>query len=88
MSWVSWEKLTKPKFSGGLGFKDIEDFNDALLAKPSWMIHHNPESLFARVLLGKYFHASAFLNCSSPSSASHEWRRILIGRDILRKGFG
>lgn len=88
MSWVAWSKLTRPKFEGGLGFKDIEAFNDAFLAKIGWRILNNPESLLARTLLGKYCHSSSFLTCRSPSSASHGWRGILIGRNLLRQGLG
>lgn len=88
MSWVAWSKLTRPKFEGGLGFKDIEAFNDALLAKIGWRLLSNPDSLLGKTLLGKYCHSSSFLDCTSPSSASHGWRGILIGRGLLKKGLG
>lgn len=86
MCWVSWDTMTLPKYAGGLGFRDIEIFNDALLAKIGWRIIKDPNSLLAQVLMGKYSRDSSFLDCPVPSSASHGWRSILAGREILRKG--
>ncbi|XP_013614191.1 PREDICTED: uncharacterized protein LOC106320384 [Brassica oleracea var. oleracea] len=88
MCWVSWQKLTKPKSAGGLGFREIEQFNDAMLAKLSWRIMKNPTSLLAKTLTGKYCVHESFLEAQDPSSASHGWRGILVGRDLLRKGIG
>lgn len=58
VQWVSWERLCKEKELGGLGFKEIEKFNDTLLVKQVWRMIHNLESLCYRV-----FKARFFLNC-------------------------
>lgn len=44
MCWVSWERLTLPKNVRGLGFQEIEEFNDTLLAKLSWSLEGFEES--------------------------------------------
>ena len=88
LCWVSWTRLTRPKSAGGLGFREIEQFNNALLAKLAWRILKEPHSLLAQTLMGKYCHNSSFLDCLAPASASHGWRGILAGREVLKKGLG
>lgn len=78
--------MTLPKFAGGLGFRDIETLNDSLLAKIGWRLLKDPHSLLARVLLGKYARDSSFLTCTVPATASHGWRSIIAGRELMRKG--
>nr|XP_051230109.1 uncharacterized protein LOC127348034 [Lolium perenne] len=48
--WVSWKELAKPKVKGGMGFRDLELYNVALLGKHGWRLMTNPSSLCARVL--------------------------------------
>ena len=88
MAWVAWDKLTKPKAGGGLGISDIQTFNQALLAKQAWRLLTNPDSLLARVLLGKYCHSKSFIDIQVPAVCSHGWRSILHGRDLLKGNLG
>nr|KYP72205.1 Putative ribonuclease H protein At1g65750 family [Cajanus cajan] len=54
ISWVSWEKICKPKDQGGLGIKNIELFNDALLGKWRWNLFHYKNQLWGQILDSKY----------------------------------
>ncbi|KAL0885693.1 hypothetical protein Bca101_009676 [Brassica carinata] len=55
MHWKSWDKLCIGKDEGGLGFKDLSDFNTAMLGKQFWRLIEKPNSLFSRVFKGPYF---------------------------------
>lgn len=89
--WVSWDKLTMPKSEGGgggLGFRDIQAFNQALLAKIAWRLLIAPTCLFSRIILGKYCNKTSFLKITASSAISHGWRGILHGRDLLIQHLG
>uniref|UniRef100_A0A803QSN3 Reverse transcriptase domain-containing protein n=1 Tax=Cannabis sativa TaxID=3483 RepID=A0A803QSN3_CANSA len=84
--WGRWEKLCKPKDKGGMGFKDLEKFNQSLLAKQGWKIINNPSSLLARVLKACYFTNSTFMEAKLGGFCSFMWRSILWGRKIVERG--
>jgi ribonuclease HI len=84
--WVAWEEMVKPKLMGGLGFRDFELFNLALLAKQAWRMIQDPASLSARILKAVYFPDTGFLEANLGSSPSRIWRSILDGRDVLEQG--
>ncbi|KAM1209964.1 hypothetical protein ACFX2J_015428 [Malus domestica] len=68
--WMSWDQLSRPKCDGGLGFRNFQDFNDALLVKQCWWLIHNPNSLWARTLKARYFPYSSFFDAKLGSRAS------------------
>ena len=69
-----------------MGFKDLANFNDALLAKQAWRLLQNKDSLFYRVFKMKFFPNCSIQEAQDSSSGSHAWHSILKGRDVLLKG--
>lgn len=50
--WINQNKMTSYKADGGMGFKDLSLFNEAMLAKQVWRLIRQPESLQERVAKG------------------------------------
>lgn len=86
MHWISWKTLCLPKAKGGMGFRMFHLFNKALLAKQGWRLIHNTSSLVARVLKGRYYPRSNFLQAKAGYCSSFTWRSILGAKHILTKG--
>jgi hypothetical protein len=78
--------MCTPKKLGGMGFHDLRTFNMAMLAKKSWRLLSNPESLCARVLKAKYFSNTSLLNAGSKQGSSYTWQSILAGLHTFKKG--
>ena len=60
--WIKWNKMCNSKKKGGLGFRDLQAFNLAMLAKQAWCLIHNNGSLFYRVYKTRYFPNTYFLD--------------------------
>ncbi|KAK5811006.1 hypothetical protein PVK06_026323 [Gossypium arboreum] len=86
--WCKWSDLCIPKANGGLGFRDLEKFNLAMLAKQGWKIITQPHCLFARVMKAKYFPRGDFLSAGLGSYPSFTWQSIWSARQILEDGIG
>ena len=78
--------MTQPKGMGGLGFKDFELFNLAMLAKQAWRLLQEPDSLSARILKSIYYPSCSILEASLGNHLSQICRAIIEGRDTLKMG--
>lgn len=86
INWMSWSRMTKHKHIGGLGFRDLRDFNLAMLGKQCWRLITNPESLVARLYKAKYYADSDFMGAKLGGSPSFIWRSILEARNVISAG--
>jgi hypothetical protein len=78
--------MTKPRFDRGLGFRDMELFNLALLTRQAWRLLTSPNTLSARILKAIYYPNEDILSAELGSRPSKIWRAISEGRDALRFG--
>lgn len=84
-----WRRIVtkkKKKCEGGLGFRDLANFNDALLAKQGWRILQNPQALWVQVLKVRYFPNCSFLEARRRASPSWNWSSLLSGRSLIQQG--
>ena len=74
------------KKDGGLGFRDLKNFNLALLAKQGWRLMQCQDSLLFKVYIAKYFQHTSFLEASISNHSSFAWRSTTRGRDLIIQG--
>ncbi|XP_024043083.1 uncharacterized protein LOC112099827 [Citrus clementina] len=85
--WARWGSISKAKNRGGLGFRELSSFNQALVAKQGWRLVRYPNSLMARVMKARYYKNSTFWNAKVGSNPSFIWRSILWRVDKLEQHF-
>ncbi|PNY11621.1 cysteine-rich receptor-like protein kinase, partial [Trifolium pratense] len=54
LCWVSWAQVCLPKEKGGLGVKNIEMFNSALLCKWKWRCLNDKDAIWHALLMYRY----------------------------------
>ena len=86
MHWQAWEKMAIPESKGGMGFRDMTAFNQAVLAKQAWSLLDSPDSLCASLLKTKYYPDGQLLDTVFPNTGCAVWKGILHGLDFLKRG--
>lgn len=86
MHWHRWEILCLPKSMGGMGFRDLKCFNQALLAKQGWRLVSSGPSLLHDVMKARYFKHSSFMEANRGYDPSFSWRSIWGAKGLLLDG--
>ncbi|KAM6570590.1 hypothetical protein CsatB_018575 [Cannabis sativa] len=80
---MSWKRLCGHKDKDGMGFRNLRDFNLALLG---WGLLINPDSLVSNVFEARYFPQGSFLTATIGSNPSFVWRSMLEAQTLVKKG--
>ncbi|CAL9016132.1 unnamed protein product, partial [Prunus brigantina] len=83
---AKWEHLCLAKDEGGMGFRDLELFNKALVAKQCWRLLTNEQSMIHKVLKAQYFPNCNFLAAGKGRASSYVRRSLIWGRELLLSG--
>ena len=83
--WVKWERLCEAKEVEGMGFKEIEMFNQALLAKQVWRMINNLDSLCHKVFKARFFPNCSILEAPEVNEWSYAGKNICDARDMVKR---
>ncbi|KAA3479130.1 reverse transcriptase [Gossypium australe] len=84
--WCLWKELCVSKEKWGLGFRKLDQYNIALLAKQGWRLFNYSNSLLAQVLKAKYYPNSDFLHAQLGNVPSLTWRSVWAAKGLLAIG--
>ncbi|XP_060965629.1 uncharacterized mitochondrial protein AtMg00310-like [Cannabis sativa] len=90
--WMNWDRMTRNKAEGGMGFRNLRDFNLAMLGKQGWRFMLRHDSLVSKIFKARYYPQGDFLSTELGSNPSFIWSSIFAAKDTvklgLRKGIG
>lgn len=81
--WVWVSILCDRKEEGGLGLRDLEAFDRALLAKQVWRLIQDETSLVAQK--SKYFPTTDILSANIDARLSYTWRGLYEVKEVIIK---
>jgi ribonuclease HI len=86
IKWLAWDRMAQSKDNGGLGFRDFQVFNLAMVAKQGWNFISKPHTLVSRIFKARYFPSTSLFDASLGNNPSYVWRSIWKSRQVLMEG--
>lgn len=75
--------MCKPKGNGGMGFKNIQAFTMAMLAKKSWRNLFDKSTLLHQIYKEKYFPDCEFVEAKLGHALSYTWCGITEAMHVV-----
>lgn len=85
LHWRNWDTPKARKDEGGLGFRDLIKFNEAMLGRQVWSLIQNPHSLWSRVSKGLYYPHTNVLHAEKGYQPSWGWQSLLMGQNAINQ---
>jgi ribonuclease HI len=82
---VGWQKVTAPKWAGGLGLRKLEIMNKACLCKLSWKLQTGSNDFWCNVLRSKYSRNDVMSSRIIKTSDSSLWKALENVKPMLEK---
>lgn len=77
LAYVAWEEITNPIHMGGLGLRNLELTNEALLMKSLWKIASGNEAQWVNIVIAKYIPRSNLWQSKREYKCSAFWCGIM-----------
>lgn len=74
------------KEGGGLGFRNFEAFNLALLGKQGWNLIQDPDTIISKIFKARYYPRGDFIQAKIGHNPNFTWRSIWYSRLMLVEG--
>ena len=71
---------------GGIGFKNLHNFNVAMLGKQLWKLLTNTESLVGRIFKARYFLRTSVIEAGLGHNPSFVWRSLIAAKQVVVRG--
>uniref|UniRef100_A0ACD5Z1H6 Uncharacterized protein n=1 Tax=Avena sativa TaxID=4498 RepID=A0ACD5Z1H6_AVESA len=80
----AWKDICTPKYDGGLGIRNLQAMNQALILMAAWRIADQPKNFLHAVLKSKYFPDSSIWRPNTNTPKSAFWASIIKILPILK----
>ena len=83
---IAWKTVCQAKKHGGLGIKDFEAWNNALIAKLVWAVATKKDVLWVKWVHGRYLKHQDWWSYNPPLDCSWTWKKICNTKEKFKSG--